>query len=79
MAGEAFTCLKDEALDKHEVRVRSVYDKMIELFGTERAYKFAVAYGYGAAQELESDKCEETVDAFEDKYGAVAEKHELVD
>jgi len=80
LAGEVFACIQDEAsVEKHEGRVEAIYSELIKLFGSERGFIFAAYFGYGAASELGDDVCEELVDEFEDQYGAISEKYELID
>ncbi len=80
LAGAAYACLADDAdLQRHEVRVFDAYSKLIQLFGSERAFKFSASYGYGTAEPNDEEQCTEIVDQFEDKYGAIAQKYNLVD
>lgn len=80
LAGEVFACESDD--DKratHENRVRDIYSELNKLFGTDRAFLFSTAFGYGAASENDEKTCAELTDEFEDRYGAISEKYELVD
>ena len=80
LAGEVFVCLKDSKDDEqHKDRVKVVYQELNKLFGTDRAFIFAASFGYGAASENDAATCTELSDEFEDRYGAIIEKYELVD
>ena len=80
LAGAAYACLAEEKdLKTHETRVFSAFTRLVQLFGTERAFKFAAAYGYGTSEENEEKKCAEVVDRFNDKYAVIAQKYDLVD
>lgn len=80
LAGEVFSCNSDESSrDKHESRVRDIYGELNKLFGTDRAFLFATAFGYGAASEQDKMTCTELTDEFEDRYGAITEKYNLID
>jgi len=80
LAGAAYACLADDAdLKRHEARVFDAYSKLIQLFGTERAFKFSASYGYGTAEQNDEKQCAAIVDRFTDKYGAIAQKYNLID
>jgi hypothetical protein len=81
LAGAVRSCIKeDEAkLTTHETRAFDIYSRITRAFGTDRSFKFAAAYGYGAAEGNEEAECAELIDQFEDKYGVVAAEYGLVD
>jgi len=62
LTGQAFACLSGEALEKHEDRAQEIFRRIIELFGSDRAFVFAVTYGHSAGEESEADKCPETIE-----------------
>lgn len=80
LAGEVFACEGDEPKrDKHEARVSEIYSELNKLFGSNRAFIFSVAFGYGAANEQDEKTCTELTDEFEDRYGAISKKYDLID
>lgn len=80
LAGEVYACEgDDEKRGIHEARVKNIYNEVNKLFGTDRAFLFASAFGYGAANELDKKTCAELSDEFEDRYGAISEKYDLID
>ncbi len=80
LAGAAYACLVIDAdLKRHEARVFDAYSKLIQLFGTERAFKFSASYGYGTAEQNDEKQCAEVVDQFKDKYAGIARKYDLID
>ena len=64
---------------RHEVRVFDAYSKLIQLFGSERAFKFSASYGYGTAEQNDEEQCTRLSTSLTDKYGAIAERYDLVD
>jgi hypothetical protein len=80
LAGEVYSCKEDkEQREKHFGRVDSIHDELNKLFGTERAFMFAAYFGYGTASENDQPTCTELTDEFEDRYGAISEKYDLID
>lgn len=80
LAGEVYACEADDAKRaSHEDRVRDIYGELNKLFGTDRAFLFSTAVGYGAASENDQKTCVELTDEFEDRYGAISEKYDLID
>jgi hypothetical protein len=80
LAGEVFSCVQDK--DKratHVERVDSVHGELNKLFGTDRAFLFAAYFGYGSASEQDEATCSELTDEFEDRYGAITKKYDLID
>lgn len=79
LAGASYACLaEDQDLKVHETRVFSAYTRLVQMFGTERAFKFSAAYGYGTAEANDEKKCAEIVDQFTDKWAVIAQKYDLV-
>lgn len=80
LAGEVFACESgDDKRSTHETRVRSVYNELNKLFGSDRAFLFATSFGFGAANEQEKKLCSVLTDEFEDRYGAISKKYDLID
>jgi len=77
LAGHALICSQEDEVTLHEQQAFVLYRTLVELFGTERAFKFAAAYGHAAGEEIES--CEGIVDRFEDRYGAAVQRFDIID
>ena len=78
LAGESYGCMKDENLSKHKDRVAELYNRINQLFGSDRGFLFASSFGYGAANEKAAEHCGKLVAEFDNRYSAIAEKYDLI-
>ncbi len=55
--GAAWQCAEDE--DKGEIveSAMTVYNRVAQLFGTDRAFFFSAAFGAGTVDEIEAGEC----------------------
>jgi hypothetical protein len=65
LAGRVNGCVEANALAAHEERVFNMFSRIVQLYGTDRAFRFSAAYGHGATLEVEEDKCPEVIATFE--------------
>ncbi len=75
LAGNAYACLEGDAQAEHEKLTLSIYHKINELFGSNRAFRFSTRYGFGAAAEPKREDCETIVIDFNNNYAAAVAKH----
>jgi hypothetical protein len=57
VAGEAYQCLPEAERTAHDREVLKGYTGIARLFGTDRAFFFAAAYGAGATPGIDKAKC----------------------
>ena len=57
VSGAAYQCLAEAERAAHDREVLKAYTGIARLFGTDRAFFFAAAYGAGATTSLDKAKC----------------------
>jgi hypothetical protein len=57
VAGQAFQCHSKEQQVKLEKTALNVGTNILRLFGSDRAFIFAAAFGAGASEQLDTKKC----------------------
>jgi hypothetical protein len=61
VAGQAFQCHSKEQQVKLEKTALNVGTNILRLFGSDRAFFFAAAFGAGAAEQLDTTKCPDLI------------------
>jgi hypothetical protein len=57
VSGAAYQCLPEAERAAHDREVIKAYTGLARLFGTDRAFFFAAAYGAGATTGIDKAKC----------------------
>lgn len=65
-AGAAWQCTAEADRAKVDDQVLEAFNRISQLFGTDRAFGFAAAFGAAAAMEVNAADCEAQVAAFTD-------------
>ncbi len=61
VTGQAFQCHSKEQQLKLEKTALNVGTNILRLFGSDRAFFFAAAFGAGASEQLDTKKCPDLV------------------
>ena len=61
VTGQAFQCHSKEQQVKLEKTALNVGTNILRLFGSDRAFFFAAAFGAGASEQLDTKKCPDIV------------------
>ncbi len=69
-AGEAWGCSAEEARSEVEQNVLRAHAGVVRLFGLDRGFAFAAAFGAGAAVPIAPEDCPAQIAAFEDGLAA---------
>jgi hypothetical protein len=64
-SGAAFGCVAEDRKAEVERRILDTYHSIARLFGTDRAFFYAAAFGRGTTIEIESAECPEFLRKFE--------------
>lgn len=64
-SGAAYGCVPDAKQAEVERRVLDTFNSIGRLFGTDRAFFYAAAFGYGTTIKVEAAKCPEFLAKFE--------------
>ena len=64
--GAAWQCAEGEAKAQFVVDASDIFNRLTQLFGTDRAFYFAAAFGAGSVDEIDMAKCGEYIDSFVD-------------
>ena len=64
-SGAAFSCVADARQVEVERKVIETFSGIARLFGTDRAFIYAAAFGNGTTHKVEAAKCPEFLDRFE--------------
>lgn len=65
-SGAAFGCVAKAQEAEAERRILETYHRIARLFGTDRAFFYAAAFGRGTAIEIEKERCPEFLRKFEE-------------
>jgi hypothetical protein len=64
-SGAAYGCVPDAKQVEVERRVLDTFNHIARLFGTDRAFLYAAAFGHGTTIKVEAPKCPEFLQKFE--------------
>lgn len=64
VSGMAFQCVPDEESGTVEREAMQVFTGLSRLFGTDRAFFYAAAYGSGATTSVEDSRCDAAIRQF---------------
>lgn len=65
-AGMAWQCSAEDARESVDIQALEAFQGIVRLFGSDRAFGFAAAYGVGIAAEMDPEDCADRIAAFED-------------
>lgn len=57
VSGAAYQCLERDKRLAHEREVLAAYDGLVRMFGSDRAFYYAAAFGAGSTDGLDRSKC----------------------
>jgi hypothetical protein len=69
-AGAAWQCSAEDARGAAESDALTAYNGLVRLFGTDRAFGFAAAFGAGTTATVPKEECDSHIAAFEDGMAA---------
>ncbi|HSM52222.1 MAG TPA: hypothetical protein VLA75_12550 [Thermoanaerobaculia bacterium] len=64
VSGAAYQCLPEAERAEHDRQVLDAYSGIARLFGTDRAFLYAAAFGAGTSMSLDKAKCPTYIDEF---------------
>ncbi len=64
VAGAAYQCLPEAERAAHDREVLKGYTGIVRLFGTDRAFFFAAAFGAGTSTSIDKAKCASYIEDF---------------
>ena len=64
LSGEAYQCLPEAERGAHEREVLASYSGIARLFGTDRAFLYAAAFGAGTSAEVDKAKCPSLLESY---------------
>lgn len=64
VSGAAYQCLPESERTAHDREVLKAYSGLVRLFGSDRAFYYAAAFGAGTSMSLDKAKCKEYVADF---------------
>lgn len=64
VSGAAYQCLPDAERTAHDRQVLTAYSGLVRLFGSDRAFFYAAAFGAGTSMSLDKAKCAEYIEDF---------------
>lgn len=64
LSGAAYQCLSPGERLAHDREVLTAYSGLVRLFGSDRAFFYAAAFGAGTSTSLDRSKCSAYVDDF---------------
>ena len=67
LAGLARGCVKEEQRPTLEREALDLHSGISRLFGTDRAFLFTAAFGFGTSVSLEIKECEEVIAAYDQR------------
>jgi hypothetical protein len=77
VSGQAFQCLEEKDRAAGQRKALDIANGILRLFGSDRAFFFAAAFGAGMSSEMDKTKCLETITQYKDmlsKLKALAQK-----
>ena len=64
VSGAAYQCLPEVDRTAHDREVLKAYSGLVRLFGSDRAYFYAAAFGAGTSMSLDKTKCASYIEDF---------------
>jgi hypothetical protein len=64
VSGAAYQCLPEADRDAHDREVLRAYSGLVQLFGSDRAFFYAAAFGAGTSMGIDKAKCANYVEDF---------------
>lgn len=64
LSGAAYQCLPQGERLAHDREVLTAYSGLVRLFGSDRAFFYAAAFGVGTSTSLDRSKCSAYIDDF---------------
>lgn len=64
-SGTAFACVEEAKQAEVERKVLDTFNGIARLFGTDRAFFYAAAFGNGTTNKVDAAKCPEFLDKFQ--------------
>lgn len=65
LSGAAYQCIPESERTAHDREVLRAYSGLVRLFGTDRAFFYAAAFGNGTTVKVDPAKCPEFLDKFQ--------------
>lgn len=64
VSGAAYQCLPEADRNAHDREVLKAYSGLVRLFGSDRAFFYAAAFGAGTSMTIDKAKCKSYVEDF---------------
>jgi hypothetical protein len=64
VSGAAYQCLPESERTAHDRAVLKAYSGLVQLFGSDRAFFFAAAFGAGTGMSIDKAKCAGYIEDF---------------
>lgn len=64
VSGAAYQCLPEADRTAHDRQVLTAYSGLVRLFGSDRAFFYAAAFGAGTSMSLDKTKCANYIEDF---------------
>jgi hypothetical protein len=64
VSGAAYQCLPEAERAAHDREVLKAYTGLVQLFGTDRAFFYAAAFGAGTGMSIDKAKCASYIEDF---------------
>lgn len=64
VSGAAYQCLPDADRSAHDREVLRAFSGVVRLFGSDRAFFYAAAFGAGTSMSIDKTKCAGYIDEF---------------
>ena len=64
MSGAAYQCLSETERTAHDREVLKAYSGLVRLFGSDRAFFYAAAFGAGTSMSIDKTKCSGYIEDF---------------
>lgn len=66
VSGAAYQCLPEADRTVHDREVLKAYSGLVRLFGSDRAFFYAAAFGAGTSMSIDKSKCAAHIEDFKD-------------
>lgn len=64
-SGVALMCVESTKTKEMELRVLGIYQRITQLFGSDRAFFYAAAFGYGTSIQVDPARCKDALETFQ--------------
>jgi hypothetical protein len=64
VSGAAYQCLPEAGRTAHDREVLKAYSGLVRLFGSDRAFFYAAAFGAGTSMSIDKAKCANYIEDF---------------